>query len=93
MKKLILLSMVICFVSCSKNKEILYKYAYIDSRKTNIVTTHLINENHILNNEEISERLNIYRIKKDEKVLKDTILRLEINTGFLIEKANNNNYK
>lgn len=91
MKKLILsLAIFTTLLSCKKEEsEIYYKYAYIDSRCTKVVTTHLIPVKAILTDEEINERLNQYRQKKDRYILEDTILHESVNSVFMLKKYKN----
>jgi hypothetical protein len=88
MKKLILsLAIFTTLLSCKKEEsQIYYKYAYIDSRCTKVVTTHLIPTKTILTNQEINERLKEYRLKKDRYILEDTILHESENSVFMLKK-------
>jgi hypothetical protein len=95
MKKLILtFAIFTTLLSCKKQEtEIYYKYAYIDARCTQVVTTHLIPVKTILTDEEINERLNQYRQKHDRYILNDTIVHESVNTVFLLKKYRDENGK
>jgi hypothetical protein len=69
--------------SCSKG--LYYKYAYIDCRKQDVVTTHLIPVSHTLSDTEINQRLSVYRAEKNNYILMDTIVLESESTLFMIK--------
>lgn len=81
MKTTVLVLLVTLLVACKK-EGVYYKYAYIDGRKTDVVTTHLIPSNKVLNNAEINALLIEYRNKKH--YVRDTIVLLDASTLFLL---------
>lgn len=72
--------------SCTKQDGRYYKYCYIDSRKVDVVTTHIITSDHTMSDEEINTRLSSYRAMPYNHVVRDTILPLEEDSHFLIKK-------
>jgi hypothetical protein len=81
MKTTALVLLVTLLVACKK-EGVYYKYAYIDEKKTDVVTTHLIPSDKILSNAEINALLVDYRNKKH--YVRDTIVLLDANTLFLL---------
>lgn len=77
---ILLLLLVTSLISC--NKGVYYKYAYIDGRKTDVVTTHLIPSNKVLSNAEINALLLDYRSVNHYS--KDTIVLETVSTQFLL---------
>lgn len=88
MKKIVLtLSIFTTLLSCKKEEtEIYYKYCYVDARYTKAVTTHLIPVKTILTDQEINEKLKVYRLKKNRYILEDTILHESENSVFILKK-------
>jgi hypothetical protein len=81
MKTTALVLLVTLLVACKK-EGVYYKYAYIDERKQDVVTTHLIPSDKILSNAEINALLVDYRNKKH--YVRDTIVLLDASTLFLL---------
>lgn len=83
MKTLFFIFSLVTLVSCSK-QGVYYKYAYLDTRNVEVVTTHLIEVDHTLSTSEINTRLSEYRAMKNKYVLVDTIVPMGASTQFLV---------
>jgi hypothetical protein len=82
---MVIITIVLIFIMSSCSKGTYYKYAYIDCRKQDVVTTHLIPVNHTLSDAEINQRLSVYRAERNSYVLMDTIVLETASTLFMLK--------
>jgi len=82
---MVIITIVLIFIMSSCSKGLYYKYAYIDCRQQDKVTTHLIPVSHTLSDAEINQRLSVYRAQRNSYVLMDTIVLETASTLFMLK--------